>query len=858
MSDVFISYSRKDKIFARRLFDRLKSEKYSSWVDWIGIPYSSEWMNEIREGIIQTDNFVFIISQDSLISKVCNLELEIARQHNKRIIPIVRSEPNIKLIAGEWFGKEWESIARTNWEKLTKLNFIFFRKKIGFDCEFDENTGEIINPDCDDINSDADNFETRFTELLKTVRENPQHARQHTRYLLRAEDWKTTGENEDSLLIGSEIGKAEIWLREWEKSKIERALQMPPLEPIEPIPLPLHYNYISASRRADSIRIEQLNNIREQIKQAENRAESLRLASESSNILNEASLFPPDYDTHRDFELATLLAIQALNTSYTAQADEALVRALDKLIPTKNSMEHIGLISQVIYSPDGNFIISASWDKTLCLWNANTGEKIHSFNGHTDDVNAVACSPDGNFIVSASSDKTLRLWEIKTGNTIQILRGHVTSVDAVAFSPNGEFITSGSFDGMICIWHSRTGELIHSFKENSVKAKINSITYSIDGKMIIYTSWIYIYIHDALTFEIRNILNGHDLDVFCIACSPNGIHIASGSYDDTIRIWDLKTKETIKIIKPNIAGIDCIAYSPNGQKLAFASQIGKIQILDTLTWDIQRIIGGRSYKLAFNPNKPQIVVSTFDNMVKICDTDYHNLISYACTKVSRDISIQERQHYSILNYTPVCQRFESKFRDIIHQLFERGLISGETGYESVSYENISANKFEESNQSSIILYPISYYNDRNDLECIICTSFIINNSPLEYGCGFAIRFDEKDFYAIFINTEKHLLFSAYISGKWENIKNIDISSTINNKDLNTKLMLIVKGEIFQTLINDEVIADFSDSRLKSGYISLFIQKYNRYDTRDFLFTDTWVWDSTPFSKLPLIPMTVQG
>ena len=137
MTDVFISYSRKDKVFARRLFDRFKLENFSAWVDWIGIPYSAKWMDEIRAGIDQADNYVFIISHDALLSKVCHLELEHARKQNKRIIPIVRREADAKTLASEWLGKDWETTARSNWEELKRLNFIFFRKRPDFDCHYD-------------------------------------------------------------------------------------------------------------------------------------------------------------------------------------------------------------------------------------------------------------------------------------------------------------------------------------------------------------------------------------------------------------------------------------------------------------------------------------------------------------------------------------------------------------------------------------------------------------------------------------------------------------------------------------------------------------------------------------------------
>lgn len=262
MSDVFISYSRKDKVFARRLFDRLKQENYSSWADWIGIPYSAKWMDEIHAGIDQADNFVFIVSHDSLTSEICHLELEHALQKNKRIVPVVRREADPKALAGEWFGTSLEALARTNWEELKRLNFIFFRKRPGFVCNYDEITREVINPECDGDESDADDFEQSFQALLQTVQEDPEHKRRHTRYLLRGQEWKAADQREDYLLMGSEINEAERWLLNWRTRSQKRASQTPSLPPIRPEPLALHETYISASRNAETERTERLRNIR--------------------------------------------------------------------------------------------------------------------------------------------------------------------------------------------------------------------------------------------------------------------------------------------------------------------------------------------------------------------------------------------------------------------------------------------------------------------------------------------------------------------------------------------------------------------------------------------------------------------
>ena len=86
--NVFISYSRKDIEFVRKLNDSLDSSEIEAWVDWEGIPPSSDWMEEIARAIQGGDAFLFVISPDSLASKVCGEELELGIQYNKKLIPI--------------------------------------------------------------------------------------------------------------------------------------------------------------------------------------------------------------------------------------------------------------------------------------------------------------------------------------------------------------------------------------------------------------------------------------------------------------------------------------------------------------------------------------------------------------------------------------------------------------------------------------------------------------------------------------------------------------------------------------------------------------------------------------------------
>tara|TARA_B110000858_G_scaffold77533_2_gene89892 strand:- start:163 stop:894 length:732 start_codon:yes stop_codon:yes gene_type:complete len=111
-----------------------------------------------------------------------------------------------------------------------------------------------------------------------------------------------------------------------------------------------------------------------------------------------------------------------------------------------------GWVHSVSFSPDGSRIVSGSVDKTVRVWDSNTGALIRTLTGHTRPVMSVSFSPDGSRIVSGSSDDTVRVWDSNTGALIRTLTGHTSSVMSVSFSPDGTKIVSGSQDKTVRVW----------------------------------------------------------------------------------------------------------------------------------------------------------------------------------------------------------------------------------------------------------------------------------------------------------------------------------------------------------------------------------------------------------------------
>ncbi len=277
---------------------------------------------------------------------------------------------------------------------------------------------------------------------------------------------------------------------------------------------------------------------------------------------------------------------------------------------------------RVAWSPDGSQIASGRSDGTVQIYNA-VGESLFTLIGHTKIVNSVAWNPaDKTQLASASADLTIKVWNTKDGALVTTLTGHGDNLVWVAWSPDGtQLISVGGIElHEVRVWDTATWQL----ESTLIIGSIAAASFSPDGSKLAIAalSGVVGIVEQSEGYNGPGLrLEGHTHMVVTVGWSPDGSKVVSGGYDQTIRLWDALTGQSLGVFTGHTDTVWQVAFSPDGNQIASASLDGSIRIWDSTTGENIHIIQADAplTSVAWSPDGTKIAYAETNDTFQIVD-----------------------------------------------------------------------------------------------------------------------------------------------------------------------------------------------------------------------------------------------
>ncbi|OCL93957.1 caspase family protein [Aliarcobacter thereius] len=287
--------------------------------------------------------------------------------------------------------------------------------------------------------------------------------------------------------------------------------------------------------------------------------------------------------------------------------------------PHKTLNGHNDNINSIAISPDNKYLVSGGLDKTIKIWDINSGKLLNTLYGHTDRIWTITISKNSKYIISGSADKTIKIWDFNSGKLLNTLKGHTSSVNSIAISPDSKYLFSGSLDKTIKIWDINSAKLLNTLYGHS--SGVLTIKISPDNKYLFSGSFDKtIKIWDINSAKLLNTLHGHSRAILTIAISSDSKYLFSGSADKTIKIWDINSTKLLNTLHGHTDSVLTIATSPDNKYLVSGAWDKTIQIWDINSAKILNTLYGHTnsvWTVVVSADNKYLISGSDDNTIKV-------------------------------------------------------------------------------------------------------------------------------------------------------------------------------------------------------------------------------------------------
>ncbi|KAM3102035.1 NB-ARC domain-containing protein [Phormidesmis sp. 146-12] len=262
--------------------------------------------------------------------------------------------------------------------------------------------------------------------------------------------------------------------------------------------------------------------------------------------------------------------------------------------PPKTLEGHAGSVRRISFALNNQLLASCSNDHTVKLWNVDSGQLLTTFQGHQGIVWAAAFSADDKTISSCSADQTIKVWDasqvklsgenvVEVKSCLRTLEGHQDWVVTIDLSPECQMLASGSFDKTIKLWNSETGEIVRTLQGHT--SPVLTVCFDPSGQLLASGSDdLKVKLWDIQTGDCLKTLNGHTQSIWsiCFINLEGREIVVTGSADKTIKLWDVETGEHLKTLEGHTKHVLSVSFHDDSQRLVSGSADGTIKL-----WDVQ-------------------------------------------------------------------------------------------------------------------------------------------------------------------------------------------------------------------------------------------------------------------------------